>query len=593
MLVGGVLLGSGLTAGLFALGDVARYAGSASLALLLVGGALSLLDWRLHTRHVLQRAHRQRAHARQSRNLLKTLIETIPAPIFYKDAEGRYLGCNQAFSEYIGLREMDLVGKSVFDIAPQELAITYHQADQELLAAGESQKYEAQVRYANGQKRNVVFHKGVWRSADDKPEGMVGLFLDITELKQTEAALAKARDNAEKASQAKSEFLAVMSHEIRTPLNAMLGMTEVLSESELNDEQRKRLDLLHRAGESMMRLINDILDLSKVEAGRLKLELRPFDLEKMLRAEIGLIADLAQEKGLSVTLRLDKNAPKRVLGDTHKLRQVLSNLLGNAVKFTDQGEITVSAAQVDGAAGEANLIRFEVRDTGIGVQEEHQQEIFAPFAQEDESITRRYGGSGLGLSICRSLVEMMGGELAMQSGGTNGGSVFTFTVPLPKAVMELAVEASAAEARREQIVTATPTQQPQADAQPARLLLVEDAEDNISLMRAYLGKQPVELIIARNGQEGVDAFREQPVDLVLMDIQMPVKDGFTATREIRELEAEQGLAPTPVIAVTAHAFPEDIERCVDAGCDAHIPKPVRKKELLELIGRYANGGGNG
>ncbi len=392
---------------------------------------------------------------------------------------------------------------------------------------------------------------------------------DVTERKRLLRNLEGAVLKADAANRAKSEFLATMSHEIRTPMNVILGMGELLSETNLTETQTSFVNTLNRSGQGLQALINDILDLSKIESGQLALERIPFDLRRLIDEVMDLFAFTAAEKGIGIELAFAEGVPPFVHGDPTRLRQILVNLVGNAVKFTVRGGIKVTVA-VDPDGG----MSFAVADTGPGIAPAKQEQIFQPFTQVDTSTTRTHGGTGLGLTICRRLVEMMGGRIHLES-EEDRGSRFTARLPLP----EVARESVAASGDAHDGPDGMPTVAPSG----LRILLVEDALDNQMIIQAFLEKTPHDVIVAENGREAVGRFKEGGIDLVLMDIQMPVMDGYAATRSVRAWERETTSPPTPIIALTAHAMQEESIKIREAGCNLHLTKPIRKNHLLETI----------
>jgi PAS domain S-box-containing protein len=787
----------------------------------------------------------------RSDSLLKAIINSMPTPVFYKNAKGVYTGCNKAFSEFLGLPVPEIVGKTVFDVAPAALAQRYHDADMALLKAGESQVYEADVKHADGSVRNILFNKAVLHDADQTVLGVVGIMLDITERKQMEVRLVESRnfaeslietaqavilvldiegrivrfnpymerlsgyqleevkgkdwfstflpgenhdeireifkkavnnihtegnvnpilakdghqvmiewydqtlrdgegqtvgilavghditerlkieknlkqsreqfrlavrgardgiwdwdlrtnelylspqwkallgyrDNelsnefstfeglihpedrgrvlgvaerylmgdvqvynlefrmrhknglyrwilargealrddqgrpyrmagshsdvtqrkeyearlkevneelqkavseargwaqtAEKANAIKSEFLANVSHEIRTPLNGVIGMTTLLLKSSLTEEQRQCAEVVRSSGDILLALINDILDLSKIEAGKLALEHREFDLKELLDGIMDVIVFRAEEAGIKISCVKDPGVERMFAGDDHRLKQVLMNLLGNAVKFTHEGAVVVHVAQ-ENVDEQKAVLCFEVRDTGIGISEEDQEELFSPFTQVDGSITRRYGGTGLGLAICRQLVEMMAGTIEVES-TVGEGSCFRFTVELQRVPDQSQLAVPVGPGADEEDLG------PEEALRDKRVLVVEDNRVNQMVAERIVMLLGAQVSVVGDGAQALKVLQANDFDLILMDSQMPGLDGGEVTRKIRAGEAGAAVAGIPIVAMTAHALTGDRERFLSYGMNDYVSKPIDHRQLRRVLKRWLLG----
>jgi PAS domain S-box-containing protein len=407
-----------------------------------------------------------------------------------------------------------------------------------------------------------------------RPTSMIGVLQNITARKASELALTQARDSAEAANRAKSEFLANMSHEIRTPLNGVMGVAGALARTELSDAQRDMVRLIETSAQTLENLLSDVLDLARIESGRLTLTRSAFSMDEVVRPVAALFEPNARGKGLDFHMHLPDEALGVFVGDAARIRQILSNLVSNAVKFTAKGGVSLGVAAEP--AGQAVRFRFTVADTGIGFDAETQKRLFERFEQADGSITRRYGGTGLGLAISRSLAEEMSGALTA-SAVLGQGACFSFEVALPRAEATAIAPTAAASGDRE---TAGSGLSP-------RVLLAEDHPTNRRVIELILAAVDVRLTSVENGQEALDAFASQTFDLVLMDMQMPVMDGLTAIRAIREQEAEEGRPRTPIYALTANAMPEHVEASRLAGADAHLTKPIAAEALIAAVRQIA------
>ena len=643
------------------------------------------------------------------RYLLNMLLDHSPDFIYFKDADSRFIRISRALARYFGLGSpAEAVGKSDFDMFDEERARQYLSDEQDVMKSGQPvvNKEEEQVD-RDGRRRWVLTTKVCLRNLAGEPVGTFGISRDITSRKQVEEALRVAKEAAEAASRAKSEFLANMSHEIRTPMNAIIGMTELLLDTELSHAQRDYLRMVLQSGQSLLGILDDILDFSKIEAGKLDLQNNVFDVREILGDTMKALAFRAHAKGLELLCHIDRRVPTRLVGDAGRLRQIVINLVGNAIKFTEEGEVELAVEPHSLPDGRFAL-RTSVRDTGVGIPPEKQRMIFDAFQQADTSPKRRYGGTGLGLAICSKLVSLMGGRIGVHSALGNG-SVFHFSVPFevapgaPEEVapaplrgtrvlivddnatnrriledilsgweMRPAAAATAGEAwqmlteaeeqgdpyalvltdaqlpgtdgftltrqikercdlqstvimmlssgdrpgeiaRCEQLGVATyllkpvkqselleavslalgitaeeePSQGTAAADQagtlpPLRILLAEDSLVNQKLAVGLLEGQGHRVVVANDGREALAALESQPFDLVLMDVQMPEVDGFEATSAIRAREKRLGTR-IPIIAMTAHAMKGDRDRCLAAGMDDYVPKPVRAAELFRTI----------
>ncbi len=409
---------------------------------------------------------------------------------------------------------------------------------------------------------------------------LVGTMIDRARAFHT-LELREARNEADKANRAKSDFLARMSHEIRTPLNAIIGMADVLAGAALTPHERKCVEISQKNGIGLLHLINDLLDLAKVESGKVELEAIDFHLHEVISGALDVLAHRTSDKGLWLRQKIDSPVPVHLIGDPNRLRQILINLLGNSIKFTGTGGVEIRV-ELDPEHPEPGQLRFAISDTGIGIEPDKLDAVFESFTQADVSTTRKYGGTGLGLAISKQLVELMGGRIWLES-IPGAGTTFFFTASFQ-------VQESGVEWKEEKLQTSVgqSVEQPAKQIAGIRLLVADDSEDNRFLVEAYLKGIPCSIDNAENGAAAVELFKRRPYDLVLMDGEMPIMDGCAATREIRRFESERGLPQesTPILAFTAHAHADMTARALDAGCNGVLTKPIRRVTLLEALAKY-------
>ncbi len=522
---------------------------------------------------------------RQENDLLRAMIDTLPDLIFAKDRSGKFIEANRATAQIMRARSPDdLIGRTDADFYPADFAAAFKLDEEACLAAGRTVIIEQPYRRLDGSLGWLCSLKTPLLDEQGRIVGYVGHGRDITDARFRDQALAQAMaqlerqaedmrrltEDAERANQAKSQFLAAMSHEIRTPMTGVLGVADLLAAEGLSPAQQRHVDTIRTSRRYLLNILNDILDFSRIEAGRIDLEHIDFALQDVLEQVGSMMTPQALDRGLE--LRLESMvAPSLVVrGDPTRLRQVLVNLIGNGLKFSPRGTVTVSVRELASFEHRPRL-RFEVLDTGIGIPHERQAELFQPFVQAERSTTRHYGGTGLGLVICRSLVNAMGGVIGLES-QPGQGSRFWFELPL---------ETGEGQAN-------TPGIAPLPDEIPAlRILVVDDVPVNRELLQAMLARYGHDVVVAENGAVAVEIAGRGSLDVVLMDVQMPVMSGIEATRHIRRMAAPAGAVP--ILALTANVMATERERYLAAGMNLCLTKPILWPELFNALADIASG----
>ncbi|MBV5278819.1 MAG: response regulator, partial [Campylobacteraceae bacterium] len=507
--------------------------------------------------------------------LIGLLLDSIPDLIFFKDTQGVYLGCNPPFAKLVSHTKEEIVGKTDYDIFDANLADFFREKDRIILASAQACQNEEWVTYPDGHKVLLDTLKAPYRNSNGAIEGIIGISRDITERKRVEEELVEARKSAESANQTKSEFLANMSHEIRTPMNAILGLSEMALSDVPKGAAHDKLEKIYQSGRLLLGILNDILDFSKIEAGELKLNAQPFYFNKMLDQLKSLFSQTAQNKGIALFLDAPKAFEVVYRGDDLRLSQILTNLIGNALKFTQKGEVRLSVREVSIKEGVCWL-SFSISDTGIGIVQEDQQRLFHAFSQANTSITRDYGGTGLGLIISQRLVWAMGGSDISIKSLQGEGSTFSFGLPLHTCSQEEVV--ALFESRT--VVTSDVR-----DTLFGHVLVVEDNLINQEVVCEQLHRMGMSYKVANNGSEAVEMVKEASYDVVLMDIQMPVMDGYEATTRIRVMHPD-----LPIIALTAAAMIEDQQKALQMGMNAHLSKPINAAALKDMLSLYVSHG---
>jgi len=510
---------------------------------------------------------------RESENKIRVILDNSAAAITLIDDQERILSWNKFTEQLLGMKKKDLYLRPVKDLYPPDEWRKIR--SEKIRKIGSKHHMETKIVDKKGNIIDIDLSINMLRDSKNEIIGSVGIMQDITEQKRVQEMLVQAKLAAEEANSAKSLFLANMSHEVRTPMNTIMGMIDLTLDTELVDEQKENLVVAKEAADNLLALLNDILDLSRVEAGKITLENIEFHLHNVAGSVVKGLSVMAKDKKLDLDLKISKSVPELVIGDPVRLRQILINLINNAIKFTHKGTVTLNISMASDTQDEVHVL-FAVTDQGIGIPEDRQDKIFEVFTQADSTTMRRFGGTGLGLAISKRLVEMMGGRIWVESVEGKGSS-FQFTGSFQEVDLSK-IEASEVYGSHTKKTTAEISD----ELKDLNILLAEDNLVNQKIAARMLEKHGWKVTTADNGQEVLDSLRKGNYDLVLMDAQMPIVDGLEATKLIREREQSTG-EHMPIIALTARAMQEDRKRCIDAGMDGYVAKPIDRKLLFEEI----------
>ncbi len=571
------------------------------------GQTLDLTRQREQQARILK-LERERDAQRENLRFLQLVLDTAPIAIFYKDAQGHFLGCNDTFASWAGISREEVFGRTTDELFSVPSVRKIQEMDTALFANPGRQAFEHTLVNREGQQRTVLFHRATYLDSVGRVAGLVGAAMDVSDRRQIEeqsrqgdkalkdtlarekrmsveleAAMEQLRAatrDAQAATRIKTEFLANMSHEIRTPMTAILGFSESLLDPDLSEHERQMaIHTIRRNGEHLLQILNDILDISKIEAGKVEIERIDCSPAEIIADVHATMQARAEAKRLRLEIEGLDALPESIRTDPTRLRQILINLVSNAVKFTAGGKVRI-LTRIEHHEHDSSQLRVDVIDSGIGITEDQMHRLFEPFTQADSSTTRRFGGTGLGLTISKRLARILGGDLTASS-EPGAGSTFTVTVD-SSPLNALSPDKANPSARTAATLRGGPTAAAEQPLQ-ARILLAEDGPDNQMLVRSILAKAGAEVEIAENGKTAIErietaAQEGRPFDLVLMDMQMPILDGYQATAELRR-RGHTG----PIIALTAHAMATDQAKCLEAGCDGYATKPIDRRALLTLV----------
>jgi PAS domain S-box-containing protein len=494
----------------------------------------------------------------------KGIIDNFRLGLLEVAPSGVIIHANESFCEMSGFTCEELQGQDGGDLLLDEEEKERMKVRNASRIVGEEDVYELRIFNKNKERRFWLVSAAPLLDDDGSVQGSIGIHWDVTHMKELEFELIEAKRKAEESSKAKAMFLANMSHEIRTPLNGIVGMAEQLAQSQLDADQRYYTDIMRSASSTLLSIINDVLDISKIESGKFSIETTTFNLNETVHRTLNIFGEKAKSSGITLDIELMDDRGVMHLGDPHRMSQVLFNIVGNAIKFTREGYVRVTS-KLERGENDTCWVSFWVQDTGVGMDLTYLAKVFEAFSQEDASITRKFGGSGLGLSIARSIVQIMGGTIQIESEKGKGTMVF---IRIPMRISN--------DKTKQEIVEMTDLQK---SLKGVRVLAVEDNELNRMVLQVILKKCEVTVSMAHNGQEAIDMIQENEFDIVLMDVQMPIVDGLEATKYIRE---ELKLM-IPIIGLSANAMREEVEICKQAGMNDYLVKPYSERTLVEVM----------
>ena len=517
----------------------------------------------------LKNALRQIKHQADELNIL---LDTIPAMVYFKDEHLRYRIANKAFLDFSGTTKEALIDKTLKEVFRNYLPLGDYEKREELVIS--QGKFFFNIEEQLEKNDEIIWvHTNIApvRNDEGKIIGLIGVSWDVTDQKNYEQALTHAKELAEESEHIKDQFLTNMSHEIRTPLNGVMGMAEILEKTNLEENQREFLHFLKQSGDHLISIINDVFEYSSIEKGEVSPTPKRFKLEELTKSLNKNFDEKIKKKNLTIVTKVDKKIPDILIGDAQLISRVLNNFYSNAIKFTEKGSISLRIQQLKQIRPGKILLKFEIEDTGIGIQKQHVNRLFGSFIQLDISTTKSYQGTGLGLAIAKKLVAMMGGEIGVESEWKKG-SRFWFTLPL-----EVEEDNNGLTYDKNMVLNVL---------KDFRILLAEDNLINQKITKLTLQKEGCSVDVANNGQECFEKYQRKAYDLILMDIQMPIMDGLEATRQIRNFEKENKNRHAYIVALTANALKEDKEKALAAGMDGFIAKPFKPDELFQILHQF-------